>query len=134
MAVYHEAPFTIASDSPIPEDAAPAVGVDEYGNREVIAEASEEFAAEEGIAVTVSSRGRPFEAELTLEPAQDFEEGFLVDWDFGDGTRETGSDLVQRNTYAAPGSFSVTAVVTQVGLASRAVSQTVLVGEDGTVA
>ena len=128
MSVYHEAPFTLDGYTEIPADSPPAVGVDEYGNREAVSEASTEYAGENLASLTVGSRGRPFEVEVTLEA--DLEEGFAVDWDFGDGHAETGEDLVQRNTYPGPGVYSISAVVRQPSEPSFALTAAVAFDEE----
>lgn len=128
MAVYHEAPFTLDGYTEIPDDAAPAVGVDEYGNREDIAEASLTYAGESLLSYDVAVTG--LEAVFTITTASDLQEGYSVDWDFGNGRYEHAPDLVQTVTYAQPGTYHVTATINQPGEPSVSYSGPVTVGDE----
>jgi PKD repeat protein len=124
MTTYQKVPVTLDPHTVIPADALPSAGLDEEGAA-VVQEASEVFASETAVGVDVTVAGR--EATVTLSPPEDFEEGFAVDWDFGNGRHETGPDLVQTCTYQAAGRYAVTAVVSQPSEPSFAVDTPVVI-------
>jgi PKD repeat protein len=128
MAVYHEAPFTLDGFTEIPADAAPAVGVDEYGNREAVAEASLDWAGDNLLTYEVAVTG--LEATFTITTASELEDGYSIDWDFGNGRYEHGDDLVQTVTYAQPGTYLVRATINQPGEPTLSYGGPVTVGDE----
>lgn len=114
MSAYHDAPFTLEAETVIPEDALPAVGVDAYGHADAVQAASAEYGAEDKVTFEATVTGRTI--DVTVNPATDFEEGFTIDYDFGDHEYELGADdLDQHHTYQSPGDYVATAVVRQPG-------------------
>jgi PKD domain-containing protein len=128
MAVtYQKVPVTLTPQSPIPDEALPSAGLDDE-DAEIVAQASADYTADSAVGIEATVTG--FDVDVLLSPATEFEEGYRVDWDFGDGRLETGADdLDQHYTYARPGVYTIQAVVSQPGEASFAVSTYAAVGE-----
>ena len=126
-ALYQQVPVTLTPFTPIPDEALPSAGLDEE-DAALVKEASEEYAADTAVSLSATASG--LDAEFTLDPATELEEGFQVQWSFGNGRDELGDDLVQRARYSQPGTYTVTAVVIQPGESSFAVDTIVVIGED----
>jgi len=78
-----------------------------------------------GVDVTVAG----LHVDVLLSPTTEFEEGFRVDWDFGDGLELGADDLDQHHDYWQPGHYTITAVVSQPSEASFALNTPVVVGD-----
>jgi hypothetical protein len=128
MAVtYQKVPVTLDPHSPIPADAMPSAGLDDE-DAELVAQVSADYTAETAVGVEVAVSG--FHVDVVLSPATEFEDGYVVDWDFGDGRPELGADdLDQHHDYARPGRYTIEAVVSQPGEASVALTAPVVIDE-----
>lgn len=128
MAVtYQKVPVTLDPQNPIPEGAMPSAGLDDE-DAAIVADVSGTFAAETAVDLSVAVVGR--DAQFAITPATEFEDGFTVDWDFGNGRRELADDLEQNVSYAADGFYDVTAVVAQPHQPSFALHIGVAIGLD----
>lgn len=121
MALYHAAAYTLVPETPIPADAAPAVGIDETGQGDALAAASQQYAPEAKIDVTVAEPSERY-VEVTLAPVTDLVEFYEIQWSWGDGQAATGHDLVQGHQYALPGGYDITATIYQAGRTSITLS------------
>jgi PKD repeat protein len=123
MSGYNRAGFTLDPTVEIPDEAAPAVGVDAEGMASGIKQASDAQ-----LVVTLSTEAilPAGTVQFTLTPTVTPVGPYTVDWDFGDGNHEQGGDLVQSNVYL-PGTYQVRAVYRQAGKTSLDVFTTVTV-------
>jgi hypothetical protein len=122
MTSYHKAAYTLDPVTEIPEDAAPAIGVEQARTADEIAELSAE-----AVEATLTWEDAGGEVTFTITPEDEPTVPFEVEWDFGNGRRETGHDLVQRCWYA-PGSYQARATVRRPGQTTWDLWTTVIVG------
>jgi PKD repeat protein len=117
---YAQTSYTLDPTVEIPDDAAPAIGIDDATAAEI------KTASDEQLAVALSYELAGSEVTFTITPIEEPDATYDVEWDFGNGRHETGHDLVQRCTYS-PGTYMATATVRRDGKPSADLSATVVV-------
>jgi len=123
---YQKVPVTLDPHTVIPAEALPSAGLDDE-DAQVVADVSADYTAESAVGVDVTVAG--LHVDVLLSPTTEFEEGFRVDWDFGDGLELGADDLDQHHDYWQPGHYTITAVVSQPSEASFALNTPVVVGD-----
>lgn len=131
--IYHDAPFTLSPYQDVPPAAPLSSGMTE-ADAEQVAAASAEYAPDDTVAVDVSSAA-PFEVDVTLTPATPFEDGYRVQWDFGQGGYELNADDLDQHYAYEPvaGAHQITAYVQQPGVTTFALGASVTFDDAGAI-